>query len=102
MGTGFWIILAVLAILLLATGKTKNNGKSPNRTGNTTSRIDHLHYIDRDEYECPKCHTVFKKNVMVCPNCGLRFTGAQKDMTAYDDELEEELEMDEWDEEENQ
>ena len=101
MGTGFWIILAALAILLLATGKTKNNEKSSGRTGNTTSRIDHLHYMDRDEYECPKCHTVFKKDTMVCPNCGLRFTGTQKDMTAYDDELEEELEMDEWDEEEN-
>ena len=101
MGTGFWIILAVLAILLVATGKTKNNGKSSG-THDSTSRIDHLHYMERDEYECPRCHTVFKKNVMVCPNCGLRFAGAREDMTAYDDELEEELEMDEWDEEENQ
>ena len=101
MGTGFWIIVAVLAVLLLATGRTKNNGKSSGRTGNSTSRIDHLHYIDLDEYECPKCHTTFKRNVMVCPNCGTRFTGTREDMTAFDEELEEELDMDEWDEEEN-
>ena len=37
---------------------------------------------------------------MQCPNCGTRFTGTREDMTAYDDELEEELDMDEWDEEE--
>ena len=101
MGTWFWIILAILAILLFATGKTKNNGKSSGRTGNSTHRIDHLHYIDRDEYECPKCHTRFRKNVMVCPKCGLRFTGARKDRTDYDDELEEELDMDDWEEEDN-
>ena len=41
MGTGFWIILAVLAVLLLATGKTKNNGKSQGGTKGTASRIDH-------------------------------------------------------------
>ncbi len=101
METGFWFILAVLAVLLLATGKTKSNGNSAGRAGNSTSRIDHCHYSDPDEYECPKCHTRFRKNTMVCPNCGTRFTGTREDMTAYDDELEEELEMDEWDEEEN-
>ena len=51
MGTGFWIILAVLAVLLLATGKTKNNGKSQGGTKGTASRIDHRHYLDPDEYE---------------------------------------------------
>ena len=101
MGTGIWIILAMLAILLFAAGGTKNNGKSSDKTGSSASRIDHLHYIDRDEYECPKCHARFRKNTMVCPKCGLRFTGTREDTTAYDDELEEELDMDDWDEEEN-
>ena len=101
MGTSFWIILAVLAVLLFATGKPKNNEKSSGRTGNSSSRIDHRHYIDPDEYECPKCHVRFKKNTMVCPKCGTRFTGTREDMTAFDEELEEELDMDEWDEEGN-
>ena len=100
MGTGFWIILAVLAVLLLATGKTKNNGKSQGGTKGTASRIDHRHYLDPDEYECPRCGANFRSNTMQCPNCGTRFTGTREDMTAYDDELEEELDMDEWDEEE--
>ena len=101
MGTWFWIILAVLAILVFATGKTKQGNGKNSGTQDSMRRIDHLHYMDRDEYECPKCHTRFKKNTMVCPNCGTRFTGTQKNMTAYDDELEEELDMDDWDEEEN-
>ena len=101
MGSGFWIILGILAILLLATGKTKSSQNNSGRTENSTRRIDRPHYIDRDEYECPRCHARFTRNVMVCPNCGTRFTGTREDMTAYDDELEEELEMDEWDEEEN-
>ena len=87
-------------MLLLATGKTKNNGKSQGGTKNTASRIDHRHYLDPDEYECPRCGAKFRSNTMQCPNCGTRFTGTREDMTAYDDELEEELDMDEWDEEE--
>ena len=75
MGTGFWIILAVLAVLLLATGKTKNNGKSQGGTKGTASRIDHRHYLDPDEYECPRCGAKFRSNTMQCPNCGTRFTG---------------------------
>ena len=100
MGTWFWIVLAVLAVLLLSSsGKRKKNGNGS--SGEDGRRVGHLHYIDPDEYECPVCHATFKRNVMVCPQCGTRFTGTREDMTAYDDELEEELEMDEWDEEEN-
>ena len=101
MGTGFWIILAVLAGLLFATsGRTKQDcGKSSGKAGDSTRRIDHLHYTDPDEYECTKCGARFRKDVMMCPKCGTRFSGTKKDMTDYDDELEEELDMDEWDEE---
>ena len=52
------------------------------------------------KYECPRCGAKFWSNTMQCPNCGTRFTRTREDMTAYDDELEEELDMDEWDEEE--
>lgn len=42
-------------------------------------RIDHLHYIDADEYECSVCGAKFRKNSMSCPNCGARFRGTEED-----------------------
>ena len=101
MGTGFWIILGLLAVLLLASsGKQKKNaGGGSAGAEKTDKRIDHLHYIDQDEYECPKCGARFRKNIMVCPKCGARFSGRVENMAEYDDELEEELEMEEWEEE---
>ena len=101
MGTGFWVVIGLLAVaLLMSSGKSKRStSRGSANTGKNDKRIDHLHYTDQDEYECPKCGTRFRKNVMVCPKCGARFTGTTEDMEAYDEELEEELDMDEWDEE---
>ena len=100
MGTGTVIALVILAVLVIAALRNDNRNKGSNQARtNPPKRIDHLHYIDPDEYECPVCHATFKRNVMVCPQCGTRFTGTREDMTAYDDELEEELDMDDWDEE---
>ena len=86
MGTWFWIVLGFLAVLLLA-----GAGKSQKKGGGSadTKRIDHLHYIDLDEYECPKCGYKFRKNTMVCPKCGAKFTGTKED----DDEFIEEMEI---------
>ena len=90
MRAGFWIILGVLAVLLLGSaGKSKKNAGSRSAgTGKNTKRIDHLHYIDLDEYECPNCGAKFKKNVMVCPKCGIRFSGTEKDDNAFIEEME--------------
>lgn len=50
-------------------------------------RIDHLHYIDVDEYECSVCGAKSRKNSMSCPKCGARFLGTKED----DDEFIEEM-----------
>ena len=86
MGTWFWVVLGILAVLLLAgagnSQKKKGGGSADNR------RIDHLHYIDLDEYECPKCGAMFRKNVMVCPKCGAKFSGTKEDDDAFTEEME--------------
>ena len=56
--------------------------------------IDHLHYIDLDDYECSVCGAHFRKEAMVCPKCGARFQATKED----DDEYIEEMEI--WDEDE--
>lgn len=83
MGTWFWIILGVLAVALLGASGKKAQGKenADNR------RIDHLHYIELDEYECPKCHARFRRNVMACPKCGARFSGTKEDDEEFIEEM---------------
>ena len=85
--TALWFFLGVTALLVIAalTGNVKPAKKD--NTENSTKRIDHLHYIDLDEYECPECGAKFRKNVMVCPQCEVRFTGKVED----DEEFEEEM-----------
>ena len=94
MGTWIWIVLGLVALAALASsGKSKMNaGGGPAGAGKTDRRIDHLHYIDLDEYECPKCGARFRKNVMVCPKCGAGFSGTVED----EDEFIEEMVL--WDE----
>ncbi len=50
-------------------------------------RIDHLHYIDLDEYECPACGVRFRKNTMVCPKCGTRFDSRTEEDDAFIEEM---------------
>ncbi len=89
--TILWIYLGVTALIVIAaiTGVAKLEKK--NGAGNAVNRIEKLHYIDLDEYVCPKCGAKFWKNVMVCPKCGVRFDGT----TVDDDEFIEEMEI--WD-----
>ena len=96
METGIWIALGLLTVVLLVScGKSKTSaGGGSAGVGKNNKRIDHLHYIDLDEYECPKCGARFRKNVMVCPKCGAKFSGTVED----EDEFIEEMVL--WDEDE--
>lgn len=82
-----WVIICAVILLALLSGKGKNSDPV---------RIDHPHVIDNDDYECTVCHHRFRKNVMICPKCGTRFTGRVEDSTEWD---EEEDELEAWDEE---
>ena len=85
MGTGVWIAQGLMAlVLLMSSGKSK---KSAGGAGKNDKRVDHLHYIDLDEYECPKCGARFRKNVMLCPKCGARFSGTVEDEDAFIEEM---------------
>ena len=87
MGTWGWIALGVLAFLVLASsGKQKPT--TAGRAEKNSERIDHLHYYDPDEYECPKCGARFTENVMTCPKCGMKFTGSVEDDEPYEEEYE--------------
>ena len=84
MGTWVWITLGALAVLLLASSGKQKTGSG---SGRNDRRIDHLHYIDPDEYECPKCGARFRKNVMTCPKCGVKFTGTAENDDAFIEEM---------------
>ena len=89
MGTGIWVVLGLLVLVLLtSSGKSKmNKGGGSVGAGKNDKRIDHLHYIDLDEYECPKCGVKFRKNVMTCPKCGTRFSGSVENEEAFIEEM---------------
>lgn len=76
----------------LFSGGNKNGrrSRSSGKPGKPV-RIDHLHYIDVDEYECSVCGAKFRKDSMSCPKCGTRFQGTKED----DDEFIEEMVL--WD-----
>ena len=94
MSTWIWIGLGVLAVCLLGSKGKPSGGKISGKP----TRINHPHYISNDEYECSVCGARFNRALAVCPRCGARFIGSRTDDDEYDEELEEELEMDEWDE----
>ena len=86
MGAGFWIVIGLLAVLLLSSGNKKTGKSSSSRKND--KRIDHLHYMDLDEYQCPNCKARFRKNVMTCPKCGMQFTGTVTDDEEFIEEME--------------
>ena len=93
------IVLAVLSFLAgLVSGKA---GEKTSASGKGITQVYHPHYISDDEYECGVCGARFEKELGVCPQCGARFNRSETDEEEYDDELEDELEMDDWDEEED-
>ena len=86
MGAGFWIVIGLLAVLLLSSGNKKTGSNSSGKKND--KRIDHLHYMDLDEYQCPNCKARFRKNVMTCPKCGMQFTGTVTDDEEFIEEME--------------
>ena len=50
--------------------------------------IRHSHLFDSDEYECSRCHAVFKKKYPSCPNCGSSLI-AEREEQDWVDEAEE-------------
>ena len=97
----FWIMTGLVVLTVCCAGK---KGAVPKRTASASQenpiRIDHTHYCDSDDYECSAYHVRFQKKSMICPHCGVHFTGTKTDDTEYDEELDEELEWDEEEEEE--
>ena len=87
MSTWIWIGLGVLAVCLLG---SKGKASGVKDSGKPT-RIDHLHYIDLDKYECSVCGHKFGRKAMTCPRCGARFA----DTRVNDDEFIEEMVL--WD-----
>ena len=88
--TALWIFFIGSAVLVVAaaTGNKKSEKKNrATKNKQPVKRIDHLHYVDVDEYECPKCGAKFKKNVMVCPQCRVRFEGAVEDDEEFIEEM---------------
>ena len=92
--TALWIFLIASALLLIAALSGNNQPKKAG--GGKTSRIEKLHYMDLDEYQCPNCKARFRKNVMTCPKCGMQFTGT----TVDDEEFIEEMEI--WEEDDDE
>ena len=88
-----WIVIVLLVVLLAAGAGSK--GSRARQAG--PHRIDRPHVIDPDDYECSVCHRRFRKNVMACPYCGTRFEKRVQDDEEF---MEEEDELESWDEEE--
>ena len=86
-----WVVVGLVAVgFLSGIGK----GKQPAHKG--PYRIDRPHVMDPDDYECSVCRRRFEKDRMVCPYCDARFSGRVED---EDEFIEEEDELEAWDEE---
>ena len=93
--TLFYIFGGVFVIAVIVSLFSK--GSAPKKTSaRPRLRIDHPHYITDDEYECGICGVRFDRPLTACPQCGVRFNGSRTDDDEYDEELDDELDMDEW------
>ena len=81
-----WIIIGAAVVLGLLSNSTKNERKHSDQSSKAV-RIDRLHYIDVDEYECSVCGAHFKKKSMACPKCATRFTGVKEDEDEFIKEM---------------
>ena len=82
MSAVFWIVIGIVLLAALSGVKKPAAPKEP-------YRIDRLHVIDPEDYECSACRRRFQKNQMICPYCGARFTERVKDGEEYDFEEDE-------------
>ena len=95
----WWIcgILVVALVAALLDEKYAGKRQRPSAGGKPRTRIDHLHYISGDEYECSVCGRTFDRDTMSCPYCGVRFTRTERDEDPWIEEFEEESAWDEED-----
>ena len=97
-----WWALGILAFALILRVLLRKNRKE-NRTiarglrERPRTRIDHPHYLTDDEYECTVCGTRFRSNADRCPHCGVIFNRTAVSEDEFVQELEEEMDMDDWD-----
>ena len=95
--TLFWIFGGVIVLALIGSlfglGKKKSVPHERPRT-----RVDIPHLYDADEYVCTICGHRFRRDVMSCPHCGVRFNTTKTDDRAFIDEEEFEDMMEELDE----
>ena len=61
-------------------------------------RIDHPHYVTKDESECSSCGARFRGKPDICPECGSLFTKIISNNDEWDEEFDEQCDMDEEDE----
>ncbi len=91
----FWIIGGMFVLCLIGALFGKGNEKKVPRE-RPGARIDIPHYCDADEDVCSVCGQRFSRNLMSCPHCNVRFNTIKTDDRAF---IEEEDEMEDWDEE---
>ena len=97
MPIGISIIVAII-LLWICSDLIKDKEKEKKKVGLKESvRLFVPHYMKEDEYKCPVCKARFWKDYMVCPNCGIKFTGTREDdgefmeeMVIWDDEDDDE------------
>lgn len=61
----------------------------------TGTRIDHPHFMSRDDSECSVCGKRFHGETDVCPHCGARFDDVVEDEEEWDEEFDEFEDMEE-------
>ena len=88
-----WVIIPAAVVLGLLFGGNKGGRRSDDIV-----RIDHPHLMEDDDFECSVCHQRFSEDTMTCPHCGAQFTSRTEDDEEW---MEEEDELEAWDEEED-
>ena len=93
MSVVFWVLLGAVILAACAGG-----GKKP-AARKEPYRIDRPHVLEPDDYECSACHGRFREDRMICPYCGARF---KERVTDEEEFLDEEDELEAWDEEDEE
>ena len=78
MPTAIWIVIGLVLLIACA-----GDGKKSSSQGGPI-RIDHPHYFEEDDHECSACGARFRGKGMVCPRCGIQFSGTETTLTFPD------------------
>ena len=71
--TWLWILIPAAVLLLLVSGGKRNTEEQ--RKNEPSHWIYHPHVLEKDDYECSRCHARFRQESPVCSRCGARMTG---------------------------